>query len=188
MIETQNEIRVKNQYYFTRMILAYVFGRYELAAEMADEYRKVVPTMRNPRLANEILYLALIALASADEEAKSEARDAAAVALTELEGWLGASQWNFAHKVKLLKAEIAFHDGYVADAATLYDDAIRIAGEHRFVHEQALACERCGIFYSTSGNPRIAGGYFTRACEYYLKWGAKRKASDLFQQRISNER
>ena len=186
MLETQNK-NALSHYYFARMILAYIFGRYELATEMADQCRKAAPMMRNQRLVNEIFYLALIALASADEEAKSEARDAAAVALKELEGWLGTSQWNFLHKVKLLKAEIAFHDGNIDDTATLYDDAIRIAGEHRFVHEQALACERCGVFYSNSGSPHIAKGYFTRACEYYLKWGAKRKASDLFQQRISNE-
>ena len=74
------------------------------------------------------------------------------------------------------------HDGNYEDAAALYDEAIRIASDHRFIHEQALASERCGMFYSSRmSNAQTAAAYFTKAAEMYMKWGAKRKAADLLQ-------
>ena len=86
------------------------------------------------------------------------------------------------HKMKFLLAEIAVHDGNYEDAAALYDEAIRIAGEHRFIREQALASERCGMFYSSKmSNAPTAAAYFMQAAEAYIKWGAKRKAAELLQ-------
>ena len=164
------------------MILAYMFGRYELAADMAVGYRNSIVLLRNARLVNEIFYLALIALASADEDNKVDARRSAGEALSKLEGWVGTSEWNYLHKMKFLQAEIALHDGNYEDAAALYDEAIRIASDHRFIHEQALASERCGMFYSSRmSNAQTAAAYFTKAAEMYMKWGAKRKAADLLQ-------
>jgi len=181
ILETQNK-NVLSHYYFARMILAYMFGRYELAAEMTVEYRKTSVLLRNARLVNETFYLALIALASADDASKADARQNAGEALTKLEGWVGISEWNHLHKMKFLQAEIAIFDGNYEDAAALYDEAIRIAGEHRFVHEQALASERCGMFYSSKiGNAQTAATYLTRAAEAYMKWGAKRKTADLLE-------
>jgi tetratricopeptide (TPR) repeat protein len=133
-------------------------------------------------LVNEILYLALIALASANDGNNVDARQSAGKALTKLEGWVSTSEWNHLHKMKFLQAEIAVHDGNYEDAAALYDEAIRIAGEHRFIHEQALASERCGMFYSSKmSNAQTAATYFTQAAEAYMKWGAKRKAAELLQ-------
>ena len=181
MLETQNK-NARNHYYFARMILAYMFGRYELAADMAVGYRNAIVLLRNATLVNSIFYLALIALASADEDNKVDVRRSAGEALSELEGWVGTSEWNYLHKMKFLQAEIALHDGNYEDAAALYDEAIRIASDHRFIHEQALASERCGIFYSLRmSNAQTAAAYFTKAAEMYMKWGAKRKAADLLQ-------
>ena len=181
ILETQSK-NARNTYYFARMILAYMFGRYDLAAAMATEYRSSSVLLRNARLVNEIFYLALIALASADDASKVDARQSASEALTKLEGWVGTSEWNHLHKVKFLQAEIAVHDGNYENAAALYDEAIRIAGEHRFVHEQALASERCGMFFSSKmSNAQTAATYFTQAAEAYMRWGAKRKAAELLQ-------
>ena len=181
ILETQNK-NMRSLYYFVRMILAYMFGRYELAADMAVGYRNSIVLLRNGTLVNSIFYLALIDVASADEDNKVDARRSASEALSELEGWVGTSEWNHLHKMKFLQAEIALHDGNYEDAAALYDEAIRIAADHRFIHEQALASERCGMFYSSRmSNAQTAAAYFTKAAEMYMKWGAKRKAADLLQ-------
>lgn len=49
---------------------------------------------------------------------------------------------HFSHRLALLKVEAAFHiDRDHEKAGPLYEEAIRLAEEHSFVHELALACE-----------------------------------------------
>ena len=95
--------------------------------------------------------------------------------------WAGNSSWNFDHKLHLLNAENAYLNGDLGGAAKAYDDAIHVAGEHGFVHEQALACERAGIFYSEAINADTGIEYFKRSHKHYVEWGAQSKADDLLE-------
>eukprot|EP00957_Ditylum_brightwellii_P175853 13390765-Ditylum_brightwellii.AAC.1 len=52
-----------------------------------------------------------------------------------------------------------------------------------FIQDEALACERAGIFHSTiQGENDIANGYFLRAYSSYEKWGAYCKAHHVRKQ------
>ena len=88
---------------------------------------------------------------------------------------------HFRHRLAALKAEVSYHiDKDFDKASALYDESIRLAGEHNFVHEQALVCELAGTFqkkelidYETARN------YFKDAKNYYIEWGSKRKAVEM---------
>ena len=88
---------------------------------------------------------------------------------------------HFGHRHALLKAEAAFHiDRDHEKAAPLYEEAIRLAEEHSFVHEQALACELHARFQRKAyvDFPK-ARQIFQVAKKHYGKWGAKAKEADM---------
>jgi PAS domain S-box-containing protein len=61
----------------------------------------------------------------------------------------------------------------------LYEQAIRSAGDHGFVHNEALACETAARFYAARGFEDIAEMYLVKARDGYVRWGADGKVRQL---------
>ena len=89
------------------------------------------------------------------------------------------SKWNFQQKSILLEAEQAFTRGDGGAAAALYDKAIEAARDHRFINEQALACECSALFHLDQGNIGEARKYLEESKDLYEAWGAHRKVEDI---------
>jgi len=89
------------------------------------------------------------------------------------------SPQNHQHRVDLLHAEIARVRGMNADAIVLYDRAIMHARQNRFLHEEALANELAGRFYSGLGLATPARAYVEEGAWLYRRWGATAKAAHL---------
>ena len=88
---------------------------------------------------------------------------------------------HFSHRLVLLKAEAAFHiERDHEKASPLFEEAIRLAEENSFVHEQALACELHGFFQRKAhvDFPK-ARQIFQVAKKLYGKWGATAKQADM---------
>lgn len=88
---------------------------------------------------------------------------------------------HFSHRLALLKVEAAFHiDRDHEKAGPLYEEAIRLAEEHSFVHELAFACELHAFFQRKAhvDFPK-ARQIFQVAKKHYGKWGAKAKEIDI---------
>lgn len=79
--------------------------------------------------------------------------------------------WNWENKSLLLIAEKLYTDGNFDQAASCYDKAVRSANEHRFIHEEAMACELAGDFYYER-NSQKSYAFFVHSIECYMKWGA----------------
>eukprot|EP00985_Skeletonema_marinoi_P004859 scaffold2110_cov96-Skeletonema_marinoi.AAC.2 len=62
-----------------------------------------------------------------------------------------------------------------------YDKAISSAKDHKFVHEEALACELAAYFYLEMGEINNAAEYCLLAHERYQTWGAIGKCTSLFK-------
>lgn len=90
------------------------------------------------------------------------------------------SKWNFQHKSYLLDAEDQYSDGNIQDAQISYKNAISSATSHKFINEEALACELAANFYLDTGNTSTSLEYYTRAHAKYCEWGANAKASSLY--------
>jgi len=82
------------------------------------------------------------------------------------------SLWNWENKTLLLEAECMHTKGDFGRARTLYDDAIRSAREHKFIHEEAIASELAGSFYFERGFHQKSYAYLVHSVECYEKWGA----------------
>lgn len=89
------------------------------------------------------------------------------------------SKWNFQQKSFLLEAEQAFTTGDGGAAVALYDKAIEAARDHRFINEQALACECSALFHLDQGNIGEARKYLEQSKGLYEAWGAHRKVEDI---------
>ena len=100
-------------------------------------------------------------------------------AISKFKTWAGVSVWNFENKLYLLQAEHHYSFGEIEDAATNYRLAIESSQKHRFVHEEALACEQAAEFHKKIGNKDLADELITRATECYETWGADNKVDAL---------
>ena len=80
--------------------------------------------------------------------------------------------WNWENKSLLLIAEKMYTDGNFDQAASCYDKAVRSANEHRFIHEEAMACELAGDFYYERNSHQKSYAFFVHSIECYMKWGA----------------
>ena len=92
-----------------------------------------------------------------------------------------SSQHNFQHEVYLLEAEEAFSNKNYELAKSLYEKAVSTARKHRFINQEALACELAGYFFLERGEQDTAIQYFLQAHEKYHGWGAVAKCNMLFE-------
>ena len=100
---------------------------------------------------------------------------------------------NFINKFHLMQAEMLVVLDDTKQANMHYQEAIRLSEKYGFVHEQALACERAGIFllqqYRQSNSPfsaKAATQLFITSHKCYETWGAIEKAKDLKAKYLSD--
>src|SRR6516162_11892301 len=85
----------------------------------------------------------------------------------------------FRNRAALAGAEIARLEGRKLNAELLYEEAIRSAHTHGFVHNEALANELAARFYAARGFEKIAHAYLQDARYGYIRWGALGKVRQL---------
>ncbi|MCK5096781.1 MAG: AAA family ATPase [Desulfobacteraceae bacterium] len=86
---------------------------------------------------------------------------------------------NFFSMYALVQAELAGLKGQTEKASDLYDQAIKSAKKHRFLHIEAIANECAGKFFLNRQKKTIAASYMTEAYNCFNKWGAKPKLKHL---------
>merc|ERR1712085_212717 len=96
----------------------------------------------------------------------------AEAALQRMKEWVGHSDWNFANKLLLVEAEWHYTKKDLKRAAVCYEAAAVAARNHKFIHEEAIACELAGIFFVGTGNRPRANSFYLRSVECFNKWGA----------------
>ena len=97
----------------------------------------------------------------------------------QLKIWAHHCSENFENRTALVGAEIARVEGRTLDAERLYEEAIRLARENAFIHNEALANELAARFYAARGFETIAQAYLRNARYCYLRWGADGKVRQL---------
>ncbi|MEK8015722.1 MAG: AAA family ATPase [Candidatus Parabeggiatoa sp.] len=93
--------------------------------------------------------------------------------------WAYHAPMNFQHKSDLVEAEKARVLGQDLLAMDLYEKAIAMARENKYLHEEALAYELAGEFYLARGMEKFAQLDLKEAHYHYLQWGAMAKVKDL---------
>ena len=174
----------QSSFNYQKLVLQTLFEEYEAARETAFEMINLMKTYKDvliDPLANCYLSLALLALFGQGSEGEKEE------ILTQvddnqdtLERLARCAPSNFLHKHHLVQAErLRVLEGQSDTIMHHYDQAIALAGESGFIHEEALADELTARYLLSQGQNDDASSYLRSAMEKYEAWGAKRKVAHL---------
>ena len=86
---------------------------------------------------------------------------------------------NFQHMISLVEAEFASLRGNRERAMNCYDKSIESSTNGKFLHHQALACERKSIALGRFGDKTGRLSMIAQARLLYEKWGAKVKLDQI---------
>ena len=177
-------------FYSSRLYLGYLFRRRDVSEKMLEALEEIAEQAKfcaSIQTIVETFYMGLVAAdilqgrATADTDTDTNRwQKVAADSLHSLKKWADeGSEWNFQHKADLLRAEISVANGDVATAISSYQSAILGAGNSCHINEEALSCERAGLFFIQQGEIEEGRIYLLRAETLYNVWGAHRKVQDV---------
>ena len=93
--------------------------------------------------------------------------------LTKMKYWSKHSSWNWESKMVLLEAEKLYTMGNIDQASLFYERAIRVAREHKFVNDEAIASELAGVFFCERGLDNVkAEALVLHSVQCYKTWDA----------------
>jgi len=99
--------------------------------------------------------------------------------ITQLRKWSKTSPHNILNKLMLLEAELSAINGDEDLAIQSYEKAILLSKRYNFIHEEALACEKSGIYFLERNNERDASRRLVQSYQAYFHWGATAKLHHL---------
>jgi hypothetical protein len=146
-----NQLVAVFQIYFNKLVLSYLFQRYEQALENACRAKQYLHTATG--LLHTLLfsfYDALIQLAiypTASETEQTSILERVTVHQENLDRWAVHAPSNQTHRCALVAAERCRVLDQKADAIALYDRAIAGAKANEYIQEEALANELAAKFY-----------------------------------------
>jgi len=91
---------------------------------------------------------------------------------------------NCLNKLSLLEAELAASNCDIERAEAHYIKAILLSRKFAFINEEALACERAGLFFLEMNSLEKACQYLIQSYNCYKKWGAVAKMEHLIQNHV----
>ena len=168
---------------FNRMILSYHFGKYDAAYQFAkNTYELIDSVLSKFEIPNLFFYRSLAALSILQEgqsTSKEELIRAARQGYKRLKYFARFAPENFQHKCTLIESQFSILNNNFNKARLQFDQAIKEAGEQRFIHEEALAYELAGKAYHQNGFTDLARFYLSNSYNLYREWGAKSKMDFL---------
>jgi PAS domain S-box-containing protein len=169
--------------YSNKMILCYLFGEYQLAAEYVVILESYAGIMVGTIVVTiNCFYSSLTFLQlypSLNDIERTRCLERIEANQEKLKQWAENAPMNHLHKFHLVEAERQHILGNKLEAIELYDRAIAGAKENSYIQEEALANELAAKFYLDWGKEKIAQVYMTEAYYGYVRWGASAKVTDL---------
>jgi PAS domain S-box-containing protein len=173
-------------WYWIRKLQARCFAQdYSSAIEAASNARRLLWTSPSFFEVAEYHFYAALARAACCDMMPASEKPAHFEALLahheQLAIWAENCPENFGNRAALAAAEIARINGQDLEAMRCYEEAINLAREHGFIHNEGLANERAAQFHAARGFGTIAHTYLRNARYCYLRWGAEGKVRQLEQ-------
>ncbi len=169
--------------YFHKMLLYYLFGKYEKAWEMALEARALLDAvLAKAEVAYFHFYEGLTAgaLLNADSPiSKSELSKRLRKNIRQFKSWAKAAPMNFKHKSALLQGLYFKHKNQRENAKDAFETAIQGAVENRYLNDEAMTYQCVADYYASIGNTQLQDFYLNKAFQTYQDWGAFAVMEDL---------
>ncbi|MEB3341567.1 AAA family ATPase [Okeania sp.] len=181
--ETQPQDQILVYQNLHKLYLYYLFGNYQEALKISLATQPNVNLVTS-QYSQVLLYFygCLIFLAlynDASEEQQQQWLADVTSKQEQMEIWAHHAPMNYLHKFYLVEAEKhrVLHN-YV-EAIELYEQAIALATESKYIQEAALANELAAKFYLEWNKETIAQAYLIKAYYAYAQWGAFTKLKHL---------
>ena len=166
----------------TRM-MEYLFHEYSAALKSFRQTEKMA--QKNNNFNNLFtsrqyyFYYGLVSLALAQQcKDKSEHIEKAGEIILKFRHFSTNAPQNYLNKVFLLEAEYNALHGKKEQAEECYAKAISVSRQNEFLHEEGIANERAGMYYSKS-NQEKAVALLLQSYKCYKAWGAESKCQHL---------
>jgi predicted ATPase/signal transduction histidine kinase/GAF domain-containing protein/CheY-like chemotaxis protein len=170
-------------YWILKLKARFLSGKYAEALAAADNAKPLLWASAAQIQLLDYFYYTALTLAALYEEASADEQERWRALVTahweQLREWAEIYPPTFADKHALVSAEIARIEGRHLDAERLYEESIRLAREHGFIQNEAIAGELAARFYAARGLETIAQAYLRNARYCYLRWGADGKVRQL---------
>ncbi|MBU7582622.1 MAG: AAA family ATPase [Nostoc sp. TH1S01] len=178
-----NDLYTINHMFINKLMLAYIFGKYQLAVDYAAMAEQslggvtglfVVPLF--------YFYDSLAQLANyqtAIESKQSAILEKVRNNQQKMEVWATHAPMNHLHKFYLVEAEIYRVLQRHLEAMDYYELAIQKSQVNGYLLDEALAYELAGEFYQSLGKELIQQAYITKAYYACIRWGAIAKVKYL---------
>jgi len=162
-------------------VMAYLFHDFGRAQELISKYREYRSYLKTSYfLVTYALYEGLIALSVAKESVWKHCwRTVANESIEQFRVWSAVFPEGYQNKLSLLEAEFSAFTGQNYKAKYFYNMAVESSSACHFTHEEALVCERYGMFYLESRNEEMGLLQLSRALRCYSYWGAKSKVDHI---------
>jgi predicted ATPase len=183
----ENMPRAINEYVRCKMLLAFFFHDYEVAADMSKEMPSASEEGSVAMLPIHFLVQGLVSLALAKRSKKGPQRRRycrkAKQSTRQIETWLKSGNPNCHHMLLLLKAEKLSVDSKKGENRIRkeYDDAIASAARSGAMQWQALGNELAALHFASKHDSFWATHYFLMAYELYEEYGAFAKCRHIEQ-------
>ncbi|MEG4577356.1 AAA family ATPase [Microcoleus sp. N3A4] len=169
--------------YTYKLMLAYFFGNYPAALSYIAQIKPYLMSVSGIVFFPIFhFYAALTHLALFPTQPEIEQAEILALVETHqttLHQWAQNAPMNYLHKWYLVEAQKQRVLGNKAEAIEMYDRAISLSKQNKFLNEEALANELAAKFYLEWGKEKFAQIYIIEAYYCYLQWGATAKVKDL---------
>ncbi len=173
------------QHHIAHLKVCVFYEEYQTALEHAAAAEQVIPALMGTLFVAELCFFHFLATAAVVPAQLAEQQEDALKRLQQqaeqMRQWADYCPVNFLHQHTLMRAELARLSGEFRNAMSLYDEAIRLAREQKFLWCEALANESAARLYRSQGFPKIARTYLKDAHYSYTQWGAHGKAYALEQ-------
>jgi PAS domain S-box-containing protein len=170
-------------FYLHKLILCYLFGDVRKALKIADLFKKYLTGgagfLTVPLFHFYDSLAALAAYPDADILQQNTLLKRVEENQNKMQKWAEQAPMNHLHKFYLVEAERHRVLDENFEAMDIYDRAINLAKQNKYINEEALANELAARFYFGWNKDKIARVYLADAHYCYTHWGAKAKVEDL---------
>ena len=180
---TPRSVKVVETIYNLKAVISYLFRQYDVAARCTEKAAGVT-SGRSFSPGTQVFYsfyrgLIAIEMCRVEPTQAEKWKAIFEMEAAKMKKWSNTASWNCEHKHLLFMAEASYLAGDRDAAKITYEDSIRLASDHGFICDQALACERMGLFCAETSGADVALPYFQRALCLYQEFGAEAKVKHL---------
>lgn len=168
--------------YCAKTLLSVYFGQSHKAEDYAHEARIRLNAGTGMYAQTLFHFLESLLLTQSKQANETAILQKVAANQKKLARWAEHAPSNHRHQWLLVEAERLRLGGRFEEALLHYEEAIDLARENGFQHEEALALELTAAFHRSRKRSRLAAHYLRQAIQTYEAWGAKAKVIQLRKQ------